>query len=447
MKKIHARHELILYAFSGMGINMLNIMISSYLCSALLIGGFGKAAIPFQTMAQRDLVIPAVWAIFVLAAKIIDGVIDIPMAAFSDKLRTRWGRRRPAILIGLVMVVAAYALFLVIPDSRSGSVINTIYFGLLLCVFYSFYTLTMVTYYATFTEIVNTQQERAFLSDTKAVFDIVYFILGYVVVRLLLNSMNIRLVSLIVLPVSLTMLIPLIMIKEPDLRMAGADELRTVGFTESLKYTFKNKNFILWLSVYSFMTFGVQLFLAGINEYFSYVGINMIYVMGIAFIPVPLTLMLYNKILRKRGFGFAFRYVLITFSVGMLYMFVISLLGQGTVKAVLSVSCGLVCSLALGALFSVAYSVPAQLAADEEKKNGISNSAMYFAVQGLFSGVATGIGTGLVLTALKGSENANSGMIRFITLIAAAGTVIAVFLTLLLPESIRNSGKLNEMRK
>ena len=146
MKKIHTRPKLILYAFSGMGINMLNIMMGSYLCSALLIGGFAKKVVPFQTMTGRDLVVPAVWAAFVFIAKVIDGIIDIPMAAFSDNLRTKWGRRRPAILAGLIILVAAYVLFLIVPDSHGKTMINTVYYGVLLCIFYSFYTLTMVPY-------------------------------------------------------------------------------------------------------------------------------------------------------------------------------------------------------------------------------------------------------------------------------------------------------------
>lgn len=98
MKKITKKGQIILYAASGLGINMLNLMMNSYLCSALLVGGFGEAAVPFQTFAQRDLVLNdtllwfkalTVWGLFVLIAKIIDGVIDIPMAAFTDALRSR----------------------------------------------------------------------------------------------------------------------------------------------------------------------------------------------------------------------------------------------------------------------------------------------------------------------------------------------------------------------
>jgi len=440
MKTLHTRRQLLLYGAAGMGVNLLNTMMGSYLCSALLIGGFGAAAIPFQTYAQRDLIVPAVWAVFALVAKIIDGIIDIPMAAFADNLRTRWGRRRPAIVIGLVPLIAAYLLFLVIPNPGGATLLNTIYYGVVLCVFYAFYTLTMVTYYATYTEIVETERERNFLSNVKSVFDIIYFIVGYVAVRMLLNGLNIRVVALIVLPLALTMLIPLFMIKEKSMKKGEGERVKSVSLVASLKYTFKNRTFILWMVVYAFMTFGVQLFLGGINEYFSFVGMNMIFVMVAAFVPVPFTLILYNRIQRRHGFGFSFRYALITYAVGMLFMFGVSFLPAGMTKTVLSICAGLVSSLAIGALFSVAYSVPSQLAADEEEKTGVANSAMYFAVQGLFAGVATGIATGVVLTALKGSEQSASGAITYLTLISALGTLVAAVLMAMLPKGLLRLG-------
>ena len=440
MNKIHKKGQMALYAVSGMGVNMLNLMFGSYLCSALLVGGFGEAAVKNQTFAQKDLIIAAVWAVFVLVSKIIDGIIDIPMASFSDGLKTRWGRRRPALMIGFLPMVAAYLLFLIIPDPTGASVLNTIYYGVLLCIFYAFYTLTMVTYYATFTEIVDTMEQRNFISNVKSICDIAYFILGYVVVRAMLNSMNIRTVALIVLPLSLTMMIPMFMIKEPSNKGEAKSSEQVPGLVRSLSCTVKNKPFVLWMVVYSFMTFGVQLFLSGINEYFSFVGMSMILVMASSFAPVPLTLILFNKIQKKHSFGFAFRYVLLTYSFGMLMLFLTGLMEAGTLKTVLSVVSGLICSFSVGAFFSVAYSVPSELAAEEEKKTGVKNSAMYFAVQGLFAGIATGIATGVVLTALKGSEASHSTAMTFMTLIAAGGTLVSFLMTFILPKSIISLG-------
>lgn len=446
MRKLKTRGQKMLYALSALGVNMLNLMMGSYLCSAIIASGFAEKVKPFQTFAGTDLVLIPVWAVFGIIAKIVDGVIDVPMASFADNLRSRFGRRRPAIIIGLVPMIVAYLLFLVVPNPGQATLLNTVYLGVVLCLFYTSYTLTMVTYYATYTEIVDTNEDREFISNVKSVCDILYFILGYVGVRAMLNGMNIRTVALIVLPIVLTMLIPLFMIKEADNRKSSGVNEKSVGLLTSIGCTMKNRNFVLWMIVYSFMTFGVQLFLSGINEYFAGTGMSMILVMVGSFAPVPLALVIYRRIYGRYGFGTAFRYALITFSVGMLSLFGVSFIPAGGARTVLSVSAGILCSLAIGALFSVAYSVPSQLAADEEKKTGIANSAMYFAVQGLFSGVATAIGSYVVLNALKAaagsiSDTSSVNPIYFMTAVSAAGTLLSFVLTYMLPRSLVDMGK------
>lgn len=441
MRQLTKKWQILLYAAAGMGVNLLNIMMNSYLCSALLVGGFGADAVQNQTYTGHDLVIPAVWSVFALAAKVLDGVIDIPMAAFTDGLKSRFGRRKTSVLIGFVPMLAAFLLFLAVPDQSGASFGNTLYYGVILCVYYTFYTLTMVSYYATFTEIVGNSDDRSLLANMKSVCDILYFIIGFVAVRAMLNGLNVRTAALVVFPAAFTMLIAVFMMKNETAGDEAQAKGQNVRLFKSLTVTFKNRAFITWMLVFSLMTFGLQLFLGGINEYFSYVGMNMIYVMMAAFAPVPFTLVLYNRILKKKGFGFAFRYVLIVFTVGMSCMFGVGLMKSGTVKTVLSIVTGLFSSFSIGSLFAVSYSVPSQLAYDEQKKNGISNAAMYFAVQGLFAGVASGIGSGVVLTALKGSEKMSSGAIRYLTLVSAVGALAAFLLSFVLPKSVVKMGR------
>ena len=442
MKVLRSRKKMFFYACSAFGVNLLNLIMGSYLCSAIIAGGFSSENVANHTFEGHDLVIAGLWAVFAVVAKIIDGVIDIPMASLTDRMKTRWGRRRPAILLGMIPMILAYVLFLIVPNKNEATVGNTIYFFVMLALFYTSYTLTMVTYYATFTEIVDNEEDRRFITNVKSVCDIVYFIVGYVVVSMILKGFNVRIVALMMLPLVLTMLIPIFMIKENSTKNGVGEYEKTVNLFKSLGYTFKNKDFIVWMVVYSFMTFGLQLFLNGINEYFSITGLSMILTMASSFAPVPLTFIIYNKIIRKKGFRFAFQYVLLVFAFGMLSMFGISHLPAGTLRTILSIVCGLISSFSVGALFAVAYSIPSQLAADDEKRTGISHSAMYFAVQGLFAGVASGIGGGAVLTLLKDTDMLfNHPGTFYITLISAIACVIAFVLTFILPQSIVNLGK------
>ena len=150
-------------------------------------------------------------------------------------------------------------------------------------------------------------------------------------------------------------------------------------------------------------------------------------VMASSFAPVPLTIMVYNKFMKKRGLGFAYRYVLTVFAIGMLvllfcYFNPINLTPLGLhIVAVLG---GIFISFSIGAFFSITYSVPSNIAELEFKRTGKTVSAMYFAVQGIFEGVAAGIATGIILTALK-----NFNCIWLLPIIASLTGVIGFIMS------------------
>ena len=211
MRKFN-RKQLGLYGLAGFGPNMLNLIIGTYLCDALMTQGF-SADIANWTYLNKTLVVAVVWSVMIAIAKIIDGVADIPLASMTDTLKTRWGRRRPAIVIGAIPMLAAFLLFLLPISGRENSMANTIWFGVMLALFYTFYTLTMLAYYATFSEVTVSAQDRVVLSNWKAGYDIVYFVLGYALIPILIGNVNIRMITLMFVPCVLTMLIPLFMLK------------------------------------------------------------------------------------------------------------------------------------------------------------------------------------------------------------------------------------------
>lgn len=441
MKTLDKKWKLFLYGCAGLGLNMLNMIVGSYLCSGLLVGGFVDN-VESWTYMNRDLVVAAIWGGIVFGVKVFDGIIDIPLASLTDNLRTPWGRRRPAILIGYIPLLIAYVLFLFPLEPRE-SVLNTLWFGGLLAVFYGAYTLTMVTYYATYAEVLKDESDRIFVSNVKSVCDVVYFILSFALVPIFVGmGMNIRFVALCFLPLAATMLIPLFLIKENSTK-EGAEQIypavqlrnERVNFFVSVAYAARNKKFLYWLLVVSVMNVGLQLFLGGINEFFSSAGLDMTLVMAAAFLPVPFTLMLYNKFVKKFGLKASFLTVLAIFSFGMMLMFVCPVLPK-RIMTPYAMGCGLIVSLAIGAFFSVTYTIPAHLASEENKKGGICVSSMYFAVQGLFEGVAAGFATGVLLVLLK-----QTGLISMMTILVAAFCMAAFVLSLFLPESMAELGK------
>ena len=447
MQKITSRKKLALYGCSGMGVNMMNLIVGSYLCSALLTGGFAAEDIGLWTYVDKNLVVATLWAALSFVARVLDGLIDLPFASFTDRLKTRWGRRRPSLVIGFVPMIIAYLLFLV-PLDQGETVKNTIWFGALLMIYYAFYTLTMLTYYATFSEVTETEGDVVFLSNVKSVCDVVYFILGYALLPVFVGmGINIRYVALIFLPLSLFMLIPMFLLKEePTNKPAPADATepaeKPLTLWRAIVVSVKNKNFIYWMFTAAIMNFGLQLFLGGINELFSTTGLNMTVVMASSFVPVPFTIILYNKIVNKKGLGFGYRYILTIFSIGMLVMYFCNVNSHNMTKGALTAVAilgGVFVSFAIGAFFSVTYTVPSHLAKREHDEKGISVASMYFAVQGLFEGVSAGLATGVMLTALKSEDMI--GNISYLPLIVAAACMIAFLMSFAFPKVISAMGK------
>lgn len=443
MNKLTKKSRIILYGCAGLGVNMLNMIVGSYLCSALIVGidTWAPEDIGLWTYTHRDLVIPALWMVLAAVAKVLDGLIDLPFSHFTDNLRTRFGRRKPALFIGLVPMLAAYLLFLV-PLQGEATVLNTVWFALLLCAFYGTYTLTMLTYYATFAEVVDNEQDLVLLSNTKSICDVVYMSISFALVPVFVGlGMNIRVVALLFLPLALTMLIPFLMLREKkytkqEIAEAKKSENKAERSTvmQSIRFTFRDKPYILWLCVLFVMNMGLQLFLSGINEYFSNTGLNMTLVMAPSFAPVPLTIMLYNRLMKKKGFGVAFRVILLVFALSMALMGLIYSIPKAWTTP-FAIFCSVLCSFSIGAFFSVTYLIPSTRAALRREENQ-SASSMYYAIQGLFEAASAAIASSVILTVLK-----ITGGISLTTILVAVLCVASCALSFILPKEMLLIGK------
>lgn len=443
MKKLTKKSSLILYGCAGLGVNMLNMIVGSYLCSALIVGvnTWAPEDIGLWTYSHLDLVIPGLWMVLAAIAKVLDGLIDLPFSHFTDNLRTRFGRRKPSLLIGMIPMIIAYLLFLV-PIHNAPTVLNTIWFAVLLCIFYGTYTLTMLTYYATFAEVTDNEQDLVLLSNTKSICDVVYMSLSFALVPVFVSiGMNIRTVAVMFLPLALTMLIPFFMLKEKKYSKAeivaakqNANKANRPTVWKSLIFTFRDKPYMLWLCILFVMNIGLQLFLSGINEYFSHTGLNMTLVMAPSFAPVPLTMMLYNHLMKKKGLGVAFRVILLVFALGMGLMGLIDVI-PASLMTPFAIGCSVIVSFAIGSFFSVTYLIPSTRAALRQGENE-SSSSMYYAIQGLFEAASAAIASSVILTLLK-----ITGGVYLTTILVAVICVAACILSFILPKEITHIGR------
>jgi Na+/melibiose symporter-like transporter len=301
----------------------------------------------------------------------------------------------------------------------------------------------MLSYYATFSEVTKNDNERRFLSNVKSVADVVSFVLGFALLPVFVGFMNIRIVVLLFFPLTFLIIIALFLLKEK--KEDGNVVRQKESLIDSFAYTMKNTDYVIWMGVFAIMTIGIQLFLTGQNVYLSGIGLmtpgSIALINACAFAPVPFTIMLYNRFVKKRGLRFGFIWAMGTFALGMIICSFCNknIVENANIRLIIAICGALVCSLGIGTFFSVNYLVPSHVAAREKQETGFSQPSMYFAVQGLVGGIATGIATGLIWVNLK--NNATNLLMPLVFIFMLSTAILALFL----PKKIALIGKENKI--
>lgn len=348
-----------------------------------------------------------------LIARILDGVVDIPIAGWTDNLKSRWGRRRPLMLLGWIPMIICFILLWYPPVTGqslgvNGHWGNAVYVAAMSSLYFFFYTLMTVPYLASLSEIVTEENARVRVASWQTFFNTTGYVLTFVVAPILFERFGVRTTIWFLVPMVLTFIGPLLVIKEsptndPSLQTKTAPD---IPLWESIKMTLTNRTFgIYMLSVATFF-FGLQFFLGGI----AFMAADMLGLresqLGLmnaaAFAPVPLMLILFNFISKKKGAKWAFRLALLVFAFAMaLYPLGWTRLNLPIPPIVVGIILGGIASFSVAVFFTIPYAFPAQIAATEAAQTGKDRAGMYFAVQGLinqFVGSLAGSALALILT-------------------------------------------------
>lgn len=114
--------------------------------------------------------VPAAWVGGVLmAGRIWDAFTDPLMGSISDNARTRWGRRKPFILLGALLSALLYMLVWFVPESF-GHVAATTWFLVTALMFFTSFTIFAVPYTSQGFELTPDSHERTRLMGVRAYF-------------------------------------------------------------------------------------------------------------------------------------------------------------------------------------------------------------------------------------------------------------------------------------
>ena len=418
MKKVslNKRWKEVLFAATGFGPNLLMVLMMAYFTDAVIPTGL-KADVGFWsyggTIIVSTIIFPILWTI----GRVFDGVVDVPLAAFTDNLKNKTGKRWIAIVMAVAPMVISFALCWIPIFGRSGDLTlgqqigNSVWIFFWSIIFFASYTLALITFYGALSDVCEDQTQRARVSAYKSVFDTISYALVYAAIPAIFKAVGLPIwqVALYGTPLMITILFPIFMQRKVEgaAETTGSEE-KAVPIGTSIKLTLESKPFMKWTLVNCVAFFGLQMFLVAQNTLISGVmnlGAGWAAVLNTcAFAPVPLMLYLFNRLRKKVGVRPVFQSALLSFG---LCIFSFCLGSQWfwgdqlMPKLIIGAIGGVIGSWGIGAFFMMPYLIPTSIASVEEEVTGKNHSAMYFAIQALATSIVGAVASSLVYNYLK----------------------------------------------
>lgn len=440
VRSLDKKWKEIVFAMSGLGPNLMMILMGAYFTDAVdptMLLASSTTNKELMAISSICYVLPILFPILWTVAKAFDGIIDIPFAKLTDTLNTKWGRRRPPILICFIPMVISYILCwipfgsnVVFPNDPAGNsaqIFNTIWITVFALIFFSTYTMCLIAFYGSLSQVCEDEKQKLRVSSYKAIVDTIVYALVYALVPVILGAAKVHIdkVAIIGSVLMFTMTIPLFMIKEGEKygypEKEGLIE-EHVSIMQSLKVTFGNRVFSSWLIVNCTAFFGLQMFLVSMNAIIvggmGFNPLEMAIIETCAFGPVPMMLYLFNKVKAKKGLRFTYQTCLIAFAIAILSFDFASIFvtgGYKPVQFVISIVGAIIGSWGIGAFFMMPLLIPAQVSSIEEKLTKKNHSAMYFAAQAVTTSIIGAIASGLVYENIKKLYfNKETGKVAFV---------------------------------
>ncbi|MGE5551994.1 MAG: MFS transporter [Bacteroidota bacterium] len=305
-----------------------------------------------------------------------NAVNDPLFGQWSDRTRTRWGRRVPFIALGALPFAAFFYLLWVPP---AGLPERTLFWYLLgsMFLFDSFFTLVVLNWTALFPEMFPTLAERAEVSAWRQVLGIIGLVLGMALPPLLFAGLGWRAMGGILAAVTLaTIFLSLLGSKERPEAGAGAG----VGLFRALGYTFTSRSFMTFAAANFGMTLAmgtIQATIAFFVKYILHARQEMLsFLLGTTFLVTLLMLAFWRKITVKHGPRSAQIAAVVVFGLICLgFLFVSNLAGAFLV-------CGLL-GIGLAGLMLIPDILIADVVDEDELRTGERREGMFFGINGL----------------------------------------------------------------
>jgi len=332
------------------------------------------------------------------SGRIFDAISDPLVGHYSDRVRTRWGRRRPFMAAGLPPLILSFILVFTPPTAQQ-SAWNAAYLAAALSVYVVAFTLYVGPYLALLPEISTTPAERVHLATLLGVFSLVGTALGGVGAPWLTQRFDFLGMAVVIGAVGmLFMLLPFLVQERADLPPPTG-----LPFLASLRSVWDNPPFRPYLVGQVLLMMTLNAILSTAN-YFAVciLGKETAFgsvVIGVAIGAAAAGMAPVNWLALRWGKRRAFQLCMLWLSAGLFGVGAASFLLVGQVLPWLA-ALGLT-GLALSGVFVLPNAMLADVVDADAERTGTRREAVHYGIQALGTKMSAGLSAivvGLVLT-------------------------------------------------
>ena len=384
--------------------------------------------------------LPVSWyAAFWFFYTIYNALNNPALGYFSDRTRTRWGRRIPYVLFGGLPYAVAFSLIFTAPfDGREDPVGLLIYFGIMIIVWEGLYTAVATGYYGLLPEMFGSYRERTDVAAKMNIFQTIALVLGAALPPLLADMLGwsgmailLSVISVIAIYVGYPFLF-----ERADLKTDTA-----FPFSAALKATFYNRSYLTAAGSQTMRFFATGALQTGILFYLKYSlkvdeG-NATTILGIAFLIAMFSLYPWrnwvaNKLDSRRTLMLANA------------VMILGIVPMGFSPDInFTYAAAIVLGIGLGGLVLIGDVIMTEVIDEDEVKTGHQRAGMYFGMSGFLitlSGLLVSSIFGLIMPAFGYDTllevqpaTVDLGFRIFLTVPTSIGFLLAIFLLWLYP--------------
>lgn len=316
-----------------------------------------------------------------------NAVNDPLMGQVSDRTRSRMGRRVPYVLFGAIPLGLSF-FFLWTPIQQPPWVLAA-YFLMILFIFDTLYSLTIIAYNALFPEVAPTVRDRVDLSATREILATIALLLSYILAPIIAEEVGyITMGAIMGGLVGLGYLIAMIGVKEVPID----DKEVQLGLGASLKVVLSSKPFLWFLGAnvakeYIWLVMGAMLpfwrkYVLGIQAPISVFGMTLgpgdaeAVLLGLPILLTIPSLLIWRPIVLRLGYRRTWIIAALTFIPGLLLMGLARDFASGLIGTLL------ICPGLAGSMIMPFPVISEVIDEDAQREGGYRREGIFFGMNG-----------------------------------------------------------------